>query len=91
MSGRTVVRKIDGGKLFRLTLLPTGKVRLHGDFFLYPEERIEAIEEWLECCLTMPDKTSAKRYLEKEIDEEKITILGVDVQHLIDALWRAKE
>lgn len=91
MSGRTVVRKIDGGKLFRLTLLPTGKVRLNGDFFLYPEERLEVIEEWLEYCLTIPDETSAKRYLEKKFDEERITILGVDVNHLIDALWRAKE
>lgn len=44
-------RKVSGGKLLRADVVIDGtieEVRLHGDFFIYPEEGLEAIEEAVE-------------------------------------------
>lgn len=39
--------KVPGGKLVRLRIGQDGRVRLSGDFFIYPEEGITIIEEAL--------------------------------------------
>jgi len=88
-----VVRKVKGGKLFRLSVeLPPSKpeVRLDGDLFIHPEERMEDLEEWLCRCLSMEEEASARRFLQSKLDEGSIQIIGADSAELVSALWEAK-
>lgn len=94
MAAKVVVRKSGGGKLFRLRYDPSvagGEVRLDGDFFLHPEEGLEALERHLRSCLGIAVEESAIRYLKGKLDEDKIQIIGADATDLISALWEARE
>jgi len=92
MTQKIVVRKVHGGKLFRLRYDPEGrgqKVSLDGDFFVHPEEGIDALERYLERCVGMKQREDAVRFLEGKIDEDSIQIIGADAEELIAALWEA--
>jgi len=87
------VRKVRGGKLFRLRYDPEGtgkKVLLDGDFFVHPEEGIEALERYLQRCAEMGEMQDAIRFLEGKLDEDSIEIIGADAGELIAALWEAR-
>jgi hypothetical protein len=93
MSRRVVVRKVKGGKLFRLSvgLRPGGAdVRLDGDLFIHPEEKLEDVELWLCHCLNMEDEEGARIFLQSKLDEGSIQIIGADSAELVSALWEAK-
>jgi hypothetical protein len=91
VGANTVVRKVPGGKLFRLRFWPRqGKVSLDGDFFVHPEEGMELLERSLQECARMQDAQVAVRYLEEKIDEGSIVIIGAEAADLVAALWEAK-
>ncbi|MDD1747712.1 MAG: hypothetical protein LUQ16_08120 [Methanomassiliicoccales archaeon] len=93
MSRKVVVRKVKGGKLFRLSLeLRSGvaDVRLDGDLFIHPEEKVEDVELWLCRCLSMEDEEGARSFLQSKLDEGSIQIIGADSAELVSALWEAK-
>ena len=88
-----MVRKVPGGKLFRLryrTAPGRAQVRLDGDLFVHPEEAMGAIEEALEQCAALPDQEVAVRFLEGKLQEGSIMIIGAGAEDLISALWEAK-
>ncbi len=90
---KLVVRKVKGGKLFRLRIVRSSegdKVRLDGDFFVHPEEALRSIEAWLGQCLEMCDERSARQFLQSKLEEESIQIIGADSADLVSALWEAK-
>jgi len=87
------VRKVKGGKLFRLRVIRShraAEVRLDGDLFIHPEEALGSIEGWLGQCLSMEDERSAERFLQGKLEEESIQIIGADPAELVSALWEAK-
>lgn len=94
MPAKVVVRKVRGGKLFRLRLDPSvqgREVTLDGDFFVHPEEGLQRVEAHLRSCLGMRDEQNAMRYLKRKLEEDSIEIIGADAADLISALWEARE
>jgi hypothetical protein len=90
---KVVVRKVTGGKLFRLRFDHTSRgdqVKLDGDLFIHPEEALGSIEAWLGRCLRMQDEGSAERFLQGKLEEESIQIIGASSAELVSALWEAK-
>jgi len=90
---KVVVRKVKGGKLFRLRVAPSpdgDRVKLDGDLFIHPEEALGSIEEWLSQCLEMQDEGSAERFLQSKLEEESIQIIGANSAEFVSALWEAK-
>ena len=88
-----IERKVKGGKLFRLRIsnIESSRfIQLTGDFFLEPEEGIDAIEACLTECLEVPDKREAERRLTRTIAESQIQIVGFEARDIIDALWEAR-
>lgn len=90
---KVVVRKVKGGKLFRIRLehSPQGDlVKLDGDLFIHPEDALGPIEAWLGRCLKMQDEISAERFLQSKLEKESIQIIGANSAELVSALWEAK-
>ena len=93
MPKRVVVRKVKGGKLFRLTLSRTPdkvEVMLDGDLFIHPEEGLADIERLLARCSSMDQEQTAVRFLQSKLEEGSIQIIGADAAELVSALWEAK-
>jgi len=93
MPKKVVVRKVEGGKLFRLTLSRSPdkvEVMLDGDLFIHPEEGLEEIERLLAQCSNMDQERSAARFLRSKLEEGSIQIIGADAAELVSALWEAK-
>jgi hypothetical protein len=93
MQEKVVVRKVKGGKLFRLRIARSPDhidVKLDGDLFIHPEEGLESLEALLGRCLAMKDEESAIRFLQSKLEEESIKIIGADPAELVSALWEAK-
>jgi hypothetical protein len=93
MPKKVVVRKVKGGKLFRLTLSRSPvdvEVMLDGDLFIHPEEAMEEIERLLAQCSSMDQEQSAARFLQSKLEEGSIQIIGADAAELVSALWEAK-
>jgi hypothetical protein len=93
MSKRVVVRKVKGGKLFRLTLSRSPdrvEIMLDGDLFIHPEEGLAEIERLLAQCSGMEKEIDAARFLQSKLEEGSIQIIGADAAELVSALWEAK-
>jgi hypothetical protein len=93
MPAKVVVRKVKGGKMFRIRSdisTQNVQVRLDGDFFLHPEESLERLEAHLRHCMRMDDEASAVDYLRDKLDEDGIRIIGADAADLVAALWEAR-
>lgn len=93
MSKKVVVRKVKGGKLFRLTLTRSPdrlEIMLEGDLFIHPEEGLEEIERLLVQCSSMDQEKDATRFLQSKLEEGSIQIIGADASELVSALWEAK-
>jgi hypothetical protein len=93
MPKKVVVRKVKGGKLFRLTLSQSPdkiEVMLDGDLFIHPEEGLEEIERLLAQCSIMDQERYAARFLQSKLEEGSIQIIGADAAELVSALWEAK-
>lgn len=74
-----VERKVPGGKLLRLRLVDGGDgptVRLTGDFFLHPEESIDALEEALSRLPAAMDEGETSEAIARWMDERGVRVVG---------------
>ncbi|HVQ00943.1 MAG TPA: lipoate protein ligase C-terminal domain-containing protein [Candidatus Thermoplasmatota archaeon] len=84
------IYKVPRGKLLRISLEynPSTRtihhVRITGDFFAYPEEAVELVEQALEQVVFERDHLRKK--LESIIRAQKIQFIGVDAEGLTQAI-----
>ena len=84
------VYKIPNGKLLKILLDYDEKnnsinsVKITGDFFAYPEESIEVIENKLKNL--MLDKESLLSKINSVIDENNIQFIGLNAEGLVDGI-----
>ena len=80
------IYKVPQGKLLKISLIYDKKKRLidkisiMGDFFAYPEESIETMEDELKN--TLLDKKSLIERINKVIKENNIEFIGLDAEGL---------
>lgn len=85
--------KVPGGKLIRLEFLldPTGNlladIRLHGDFFLHPEEA----QDWMEEALRTCPLEEIENRLSRLIAERNVEAYGFSPGDIQAAVLRALE
>ena len=88
--------KVPGGKLLRVQLkLDTSKepptisdLRIHGDFFMHPEEAIEELEARL---IGLPCEAESLRPHVKAFFDTDVQVLGADVDGIVHAIVAAEE
>lgn len=84
--------KIPNGKLIRIRAEVDNKkienVKITGDFFLYPEEKIESIENSFKGKILKREEI--ERTIEKVIKKNKIKLLGISEKDFVDALMKLK-
>ena len=84
------VYKVPNGKLLKINLDYNEKtnnienVRITGDFFAYPEESIEIIEEKLK--RTKLEKGTLIEIIQSIINENKIEFIGIDAEGLTEGI-----
>ena len=82
--------KIPNGKLLSITMeynkknLLIKNIRITGDFFLYPEEAIENLEEYLQNTLLSEEKLFDK--ISSFIESNNVTIIGFKVEDLVKVI-----
>jgi lipoate-protein ligase A len=83
--------KIPDGKLIKIEIeIKKGAIhhfQLSGDFFLYPEEKIELLEK----AIIGHNYQTASKALSRVIKKEKITLLGFEVKNLLSLVKQAFE
>lgn len=70
--------KVPGGKLVRMSMKDGGGVAISGDFFVHPEEGLEAIEDALSCL----GGEDAGIVLSRLVKDRGIILVGLDVDVL---------
>ena len=90
MKKASVLKKIKGGKTVKIDVeIDDGKIHnivISGDFFVYPQEALEELENKLKGCSLNKAKSILKEYA------EKITVLGFtldDVAELLEKAFKA--
>ena len=82
----TVEKKIKNGKLLRVEFEKKDdritKIKITGDFFIYPEESIEKIEK----IIISTKQPKLTEELNKFIDSNNIHIVGFAVENLVESL-----
>jgi len=85
--------KVRGGKLIRVQLVKKSdkieKIKITGDFFLYPEKVIEGLEKILMGCPIQEGdlESSVKSFLKKK----KATLLGASPTDLVTCIMMASD
>lgn len=75
--------KVEGGKLLRIKVeynpesLAIEDVQMHGDFFIYPEEFVEEIEQLLVNLDQKDSEQSISAALQRLIEDESADLIGV--------------
>lgn len=88
------IYKVPQGKLLKISLAydqPTRtihQVRITGDFFVYPEEAVEILEQALEDTIFERDHLMTK--IGTIIRTQKIQFIGVDPEGLTQAILNCK-
>jgi len=88
------IYKVPQGKLLKISLTydqstrTIHQVRITGDFFAYPEEAVEYIEQGLENAIFERDLLKTK--IESIICSQKIEFIGVDAEGLTRAILDCK-
>ena len=88
------VYKIPNGKLLKIILDYDGKnnlinsVRITGDFFAYPEESIEVIENELKN--TLLERAILLKKIQLSIKEHKIQFIGLHAEGLTEGILMCK-
>lgn len=80
------------GKLIKIKLEYNGKIhgiRITGDFFMYPEEKIGDLEKALVGVDT--EKQSLCKKITEFIENEKVQVFGFDPESLTEAILKAVE
>ena len=80
---RTAEEKVPGGKLVRVTVMPYGRVRISGDFFLHPEESIVLIENALGGLDGTEPADEIELILQQAVAETGMELIGVDVPVIV--------
>lgn len=85
--------KIPNGKFIRVKAefennKKIKNVKITGDFFLYPEEKIESIENSLKGKILKREEI--ERTIEKVINKNKIKLLGISEKDFVDVLMKLK-
>lgn len=85
-------RKVPGGKLLRVKAEcadgTVSKVLIEGDFFLYPEEGLQKLEQAL-LGAEPTDRAEVERRLERTIKENSLQIMGFSVRDVAELLQEA--
>jgi len=82
--------KVPQGKLLKISLLyeqpsrTIHHVRITGDFFAYPEEAVELLEQALD--QTLLERDHLMTTIQAVIQEQKIQFIGVDPEGLTQAI-----
>lgn len=86
-------RRVPGGKQVRVHLeLEGGAVKaaeISGDFFLYPEEGLEALEDALVGLTASSNEDSILELVQGLFNSHKITSLGFGPRDLARTIWEA--
>lgn len=84
------IYKVPNGKMVRISLEEEDgiikKIKITGDFFLYPEEGIDSIEKGLENVLL--DKIEEK--IAEIVEKKKLILFGLNIQGICEAIRMAK-
>lgn len=86
------VKKVPGGKLLRVDVTfdqQLEKVKITGDFFLYPEEILPTIEEAFTGVHLPLDKTRLIEKIRSILNMENAVLVGFNPEDLIDTLDEA--
>lgn len=85
------IYKVPNGKLLKIFLEQSGgkikAVKITGDFFIYPEEKISALEESLKGEVLAEENLAKK--LKSIIEKEKLELLGVDAGSIAKVILMA--
>jgi lipoate-protein ligase A len=81
-----LAEKVPGGKLVRLT---TGKngVTISGDFFIYPEEGVNVLEETLSGLSGSESQDEIEHALYKAVRYNGLELIGIDI-YVIARLYK---
>ena len=88
MQEKKIIYKVPNGKLLKVFLIENSGViddiKITGDFFVYPEEAIDELENALKNApLIAADLT---KLINNFIREKNVTLYGVDVESLVKVL-----
>jgi len=85
--------KVEGGKLIKVQLVRKGdrieKITIMGDFFLYPEELIEELEEALTGHLL--NETDLTALVKTLVEKREATLLGASPNDFVKCIMMAGE
>ncbi|MGQ4913291.1 MAG: lipoate protein ligase C-terminal domain-containing protein [Candidatus Asgardarchaeia archaeon] len=95
MKEKIINYKPKNAKLLRIKIETTDdgrikKIRIYGDFFIYPEEKIEDIESSL-IGLPISDLDFIRETLNKIVNEKHIEMIGISPDTIVEAISRIKE
>lgn len=85
-------KKVSGGKLIKVQLEAGEKIetmKITGDFFLHPEEKITKIEKKI---IGMPSETSTEKIeqaIEQTLKKHKIQVLGATAKDFAGTITEA--
>lgn len=88
----TATRKVVGGKLVRVDITyyeSFEQVRITGDFFLHPEETIMRMEACLKGVSIRTTPGAIAGRLQKVLDEDKASLIGVSPEDIALTLEEA--
>ncbi len=86
MEGKAVL-KVEGGKLLKIFLdydNKINKIKITGDFFLYPEESLEMLEK--ELVGLELDKDLLLEKINGFFEENKVKLFGVNSSDIVDGV-----
>ncbi len=86
------IRKIPGGKLIRIDTLSAErmyKVKITGDFFLYPEDALDEIEHILSNAPLPLKKEALVQALKDTLTSFDAQLVGASAEDIVDVLAEA--
>lgn len=89
---KTITRKIPGGKLVHLEVSfdkQVDSVKITGDFFLHPEETMDAIIQGFRNLPLPVDQAGLSRELNRIMEQYQAQLIGVSIQDLVSMLEEA--
>lgn len=90
---KKAIYKVPNGKLLKIFLKDDGaqitELKITGDFFVYPEEQVEALEGAL-IGVALNDE-ALRNGIESFIQTHSVTLFGVDVESLVLTILKAHD
>lgn len=88
----TITHKLPNGKLVRLSIngeKSISSIRITGDFFCYPEEAIEQMEQLLLGTPFSINAVAIKSKLDAYINDNKVTLVGITTEAVASMIVEA--